>query len=151
MSETGESTLPRGVRNNNPGNIRKGIPWDGLASEQDDSAFDQFISPQYGIRALAKLLLAYQDFHGLRTLERMCARWAPASDNNDPLAYAQAVAQSMARDLGHPVGVRDPLILHDHQLLSAAVRGFIKVECAGYEYPPAVLYQGVSMADPGNV
>ncbi len=52
--------LPRGVRNNNPGNIRLGIAWNGLAPEQTDPDFCQFITPQFGIRALCIVLLTYQ-------------------------------------------------------------------------------------------
>ena len=53
---------PRGIRNNNPGNIRRnGDPWQGLAKEQNDREFFTFKSAVYGIRALARLLITYQD------------------------------------------------------------------------------------------
>ena len=52
-------TATRGERNNNPGNIRKGSNWQGLAPEQTDSAFGQFTEAKWGIRALAKVLLQY--------------------------------------------------------------------------------------------
>ena len=44
--------IARGERNNNPGNIRHGAKWQGLASTQTDKDFCQFISPEYGIRAI---------------------------------------------------------------------------------------------------
>jgi len=44
----------RGFRNKNPGNIRKGIDWQGMRPNQTDSAFVQFIDPVYGIRAMNK-------------------------------------------------------------------------------------------------
>lgn len=48
---------PRGIRNNNPGNIRRSSdPWQGLAKEQIDREFFKFKSSVYGIRALARLL-----------------------------------------------------------------------------------------------
>ena len=44
---------PRGIRNNNPGNIRRnGDPWQGLAKDQTDREFFTFQSAVYGIRAL---------------------------------------------------------------------------------------------------
>ena len=47
---------PRGIRNNNPGNIRKSnVKWQGLAAEQTDGAFYQFTRPEYGIRALCRV------------------------------------------------------------------------------------------------
>jgi seryl-tRNA synthetase len=57
---------PRGIRNNNPGNIRRnGDPWQGLAERQGDVEFFTFKTiPIYGIRALARTLIAYQDKHG---------------------------------------------------------------------------------------
>ena len=49
--------LPRGIRNNNPGNIRHGANWQGLnpKGRDIDSAFCVFTAPIYGIRALAKV------------------------------------------------------------------------------------------------
>ena len=46
-----KSTLPRGIRNHNPGNIRRSQdPWQGLASAQNDPEFFIFQSAIYGIR-----------------------------------------------------------------------------------------------------
>ena len=51
-----EKSIPRGIRNNNPGNIKKnGVDWDGLSEEQTDNTFFQFDDPVYGIRALTKI------------------------------------------------------------------------------------------------
>ena len=54
--------LPRGIRNNNPGNIRHGANWLGLNpnGRNIDSAFCVFTAPVYGIRALAKVLVNYK-------------------------------------------------------------------------------------------
>ena len=36
--------MSRGIRNNNPGNIRHGIDWDGLDKDQSkDEEFSQFL------------------------------------------------------------------------------------------------------------
>jgi hypothetical protein len=104
--------LPRGVRDCNPGNLRHGQPWDGLAAEQADPSFCTFVSPAYGIRAMCIVLLAYQERHGLKTLRQMISRWAPAGDNNSPLVYAQTVAKFMR------VGRDDVLNLRDAAVLS---------------------------------
>ena len=84
----------RGIRNNNPGNIRKSKdPWQGLAERQTDAAFFVFKSPLYGIRALARLLITYQDKKKLRTIKDIIRRWAPQTEN-DTNAYIISVADS---------------------------------------------------------
>ena len=85
---------PRGIRNNNPGNIRRNSdPWQGMAKDQADREFFTFKSAIYGIRALARLLITYQDKYGLCTIEGIITRWAPAIENNTA-SYIQAVARN---------------------------------------------------------
>ena len=41
--------LPRGIRNHNPGNLRRSAdPWQGLATTQTDEEFFQFAHAQGG-------------------------------------------------------------------------------------------------------
>lgn len=89
---------PRGIRNHNPGNIERGAPWQGLATPEEmtpaqraETRFCVFRSPKWGIRAIARVLITYQDRHGIRTPRGMIARWAPAAEN-DTAAYVRAVA-----------------------------------------------------------
>lgn len=95
--------LPRGIRNHNPGNIRKSTdPWQGLAKDQTDSQFFVFQSAIYGIRALARTLITYQDKHGLNTIEGIIRRWAPDVENNTN-AYIRAVAQRTGFEANRPL------------------------------------------------
>ena len=78
------TTVPRGIRNNNPGNIRVGDKWQGLmdpadmtAAQKREKEFCVFAEPKWGIRALARLLIAYKDKHGLNTVAGIINRWAP--------------------------------------------------------------------------
>tara|TARA_Y100000310_G_C20438461_1_gene694881 strand:- start:386 stop:790 length:405 start_codon:yes stop_codon:yes gene_type:complete len=81
----------RGIRNNNPGNIRKTRDaWEGL-SVGNDLEFFTFKSAKYGIRALAKVLLTYRNHYGLETIEEIISRWAPPSEN-DTESYINSVA-----------------------------------------------------------
>jgi hypothetical protein len=84
----------RGIRNNNPGNIRlrEGVHWEGQvdASTQTDVSFVQFIAPEYGIRAMAKIFRHYEAM-GINTVQACISRWAPPSENNTE-AYVNAVA-----------------------------------------------------------
>ena len=83
---------PRGIRNRNPGNIEyNGIQWDGLAAYTSDTRFCVFETMEYGVRALAKVLLTYQRKHGLSTVRQMIERWAPPSEN-DTESYVWHVA-----------------------------------------------------------
>lgn len=102
--------ITRGVRNNNPGNIRKGEKWQGLAPSQTDADFAQFISSYWGIRALAKTLKTYQSKHGLTTIAGIVARWAPPNEN-DTGAYIASVAKRTGLDKDAPVDFNNPLTL----------------------------------------
>lgn len=97
-------STPRGIRNFNPGNIDRvpGVRWQGQADDQSsDPRFVIFNGPRWGIRALARVLITYQDKRraadGSRidSVREIIARWAPASENNTG-AYAKAVASALS-------------------------------------------------------
>lgn len=83
---------PRGMRNNNPLNIRHNPDnqWQGVAAAQTDKDFVMFTHRFYGYRAAAKILITYRK-HGLDTPEKIITKWSPAWDGNDPEAYCRAV------------------------------------------------------------
>ena len=87
---------PRGIRNNNPGNVRLGTAWEGLVDQINgvaDPAFCQFIDAEHGIRAINHILNSYAA-RGVVALHDIISTWAPASEN-DTEAYIAAVASSM--------------------------------------------------------
>ena len=84
----------RGFRNNNPGNIRHGEKWYGLAEKQTDPDFCQFVSVEYGIRAIFKTLETYREKYGLKTVREIITRWAPPSEN-DTEAYIKNVEEQV--------------------------------------------------------
>lgn len=73
---------PRGIRNNNPLNLRWNSVnnWNGQVSK-DDKGFIIFDTVENGIRAAAKTLDTYSR-NGYNTIEKIIARWAPAVENN---------------------------------------------------------------------
>lgn len=94
-SGTGSTSGARGLRNNNPGNIRKSADkWQGLAAEQSDPAFFIFKEPKYGVRALGKILQTYRNKYGLQTVRDIIARWAPPNENNTT-SYVNSVARAL--------------------------------------------------------
>ena len=89
-----DMSLPRGIRNNNPGNVKKsGDNWQGKV-QGVDQVFESFKTPEDGIRAAGKLLLNYQRNHGLNTLDAILRRYAPKTENNTR-AYINAVSRSI--------------------------------------------------------
>lgn len=73
----------RGMKNNNPGNIRIGrSDWKGLKEVQTDKSFYQFIDLEWGIRAMIRLLQNYHKLYGINTIEEIINRYAPANENN---------------------------------------------------------------------
>lgn len=86
--------LPRGLRNNNPLNIRiSGIAWRGKRplSQNTDGSFEQFDTMQNGIRAALINLRTYIKKYRVNTPQTIVQRWAPASDGNNTAAYVQRV------------------------------------------------------------
>ena len=85
---------PRGIRNNNPGNIRIGNNWGGEVppSERTDRQFEQFVSLEHGYRALLITLRTYITKHRLTTLRGIITRWAPKSEN-DTEAYIRRASE----------------------------------------------------------
>jgi hypothetical protein len=80
--------LPRGIRDNNPGNIRfDGTQWEGITG--NDGTFCIFNTPENGIRAMARILRNYGKC-GIRSLASIITTWAPPSENNTA-AYIAAV------------------------------------------------------------
>ncbi|PHM37260.1 structural protein [Xenorhabdus mauleonii] len=74
--------MTRGIRNHNPGNIRHHDKWQGLRDEQTDKSFCQFVAPEYGIRAMLKILRNYERKYGYNTIRQFISRWAPPNENN---------------------------------------------------------------------
>lgn len=105
---------PRGLRNNNPLNIRRhSSKWLGEVDSLNgkrDTAFCQFSSLAYGYRACAKLLRTYQTKYKLYVLSQIIGRWAPPVENNTR-AYTTRVAQQMSKELGEPISVASLLDL----------------------------------------
>jgi hypothetical protein len=130
--------MTRGIRNHNPGNIRKtSIKWDGEVGG-GDATFETFCSPEYGIRALAKLLINYNKLHGLNTIRGLINRWAPPSEN-DTDEYVRFVEKKT----GYPAD--QVLDMGSPAMLVFLCRAIIHFENGGDPYSSEV-FDGVRMA-----
>lgn len=85
----------RGIRNNNPANIRRGCNWKGLAEKQTDKEFCQFVAITWGVRALLVTLRTYVVKHHLHTVREIITRWAPPSDGNNTEKYIEYVEKEI--------------------------------------------------------
>ena len=140
MTTTQTGRTPRGIRNHNPGNIRRSSdPWQGLAERQSDVEFFTFKSPIYGIRALARTLITYQDKHGLRTIRQIIGRWAPPVENNTN-AYVRAVAEATDLDADQM------LDLHNFDYLFPLTKAIIKHENGQQPYNEAQITKALVLA-----
>lgn len=75
-------TTPRGIRNNNPLNIRHNRDmFQGEVRPATDRSFKQFKSMAYGYRAAFVILGSYLG-RGLNTVEKIIGQWAPPTENN---------------------------------------------------------------------
>lgn len=133
---------PRGIRNHNPGNIeyRPKTQWQGQIGT--DGRFVIFSAPEYGIRAIIKILQNYQRKHGLKSLSAMLQRWAPPHENHTN-SYIAFVAQSL------DVSPDEALDLNDAKVAVGLVRAIIAQE-NGYAYrnyyPSETIAKGLALA-----
>lgn len=139
-------SAPRSVRNLNPGNLRIGQPWIGLATPEamtpdqlKETSFCVFISPIYGFRALALTLLTYQRKYKLRTIFSLISRFAPANEN-DTRAYVAHVSAALN------VLQNQPVNLEDFGTLAELCRAIAIHEAGAWLFDTQDLNAGVSMA-----
>ncbi|PHM61210.1 structural protein [Xenorhabdus ishibashii] len=130
--------MTRGIRNNNPGNIRHGDQWQGLCSRQTDKSFCQFIAPEYGIRAMLKILHNYVKLYGDNTIRQFISRWAPPNEN-DTESYITYVSQT--------VGVSSHAVIdvNDKSIMTALTKAMIQMENGKQPYSDDIFERALEM------
>lgn len=118
--------MTRGIRNNNPGNIRKdGTQWAGMLPNylQKDKHFIIFKEMRWGLRAMFRTLRTYHSKRLKRfTIENIIKRWAPEVDGNNVKVYTDYVST-------HTGISRDAIISIDNkQALKDIVRWMCMME-----------------------
>ena len=97
----------RGIRNDNPLNIRHGkSQWVGMREKQTDKQFVQFTERVYGYRAAFVLLRNYIG-KGKDTIGKIIAKWAPSSDGNNTQSYINYVSKSTGINASHALRWED--------------------------------------------
>lgn len=132
----------RGIRNFNPGNIRKGCNWKGLSAFQKDPDFCQFTSIKWGLRALCVTLRTYIRSHKRKNVSLIIQRWAPPEDHNNTVGYIDICAKSIGAEISktattdrekRDAGLNYEFTMKDFVVLcgepSDAMYGLVKAMC----------------------
>ncbi|NUB13708.1 hypothetical protein GAY28_13945 [Azospirillum brasilense] len=129
----GQERLPIGLRNNNPGNLRR---WGDAPIV---GGFARFKTPEAGLVAAARNLLSYQDKHGINTLAGIAGRWAPTGDGNDPAGYARSLSEQTG------IAPNQPLNLRDRDTLGPLLSAIIRQENGRQPYSQQQIEQAVKV------
>jgi len=134
--------IPRGIRNHNPGNIRESpfdrTQWVGERATDDDPAFEEFQAPEFGLRALARVLRTYSRRYGRRSVRELIGRWAPPNEN-DTLNYVRQVCLHLGVE---PDAVLD---LGDADTLADLMEAIIRHENGQQPYSRELILRGISL------
>lgn len=130
------SNTPRGIRNNNPLNIRIGNTWFGEVCNPTDGTFEQFSEMRYGVRAAFILLYRYIHRYKLNNIAKICTRWAPKCEN-DTIKYIETVSKISGIDVTQRLKFTDRMdMLNLFKGMCTAENGCVIDDCdikAGYE------------------
>ena len=144
----------RGIRNNNPLNIRHSADlWQGARRVQTDKSFVQFESMAYGYRAAWKTLESYwKHFKSVRqpfTVRNIISRWAPPTEN-DTEAYVRTVLGLTS--LGGKENLPRPFTGIALEKLVRLIIAMTVVECgiAYKDVDTQAIWEGYDLAFPGK-
>ena len=134
----GIEKLHRGIRNKNPGNIKLGTNWDGLAAEQTDPTICIFDEAVMGIRALQRILLTYRFTHKKATIDEIIYRWAPPSENSTD-KYVEFVCKKLNKE-------KDVRLNNSMEDYLPLVKAIIQMENGMQPYDDELLVEGMYKA-----
>lgn len=147
-------TRPRGIRNNNPLNIRHSKnQWQGTATTQTDKDFVQFQSMAYGYRAAWRTLNTYYQKLKERkkhfTVENIIRRWAPPTENDTP-AYIRTVLTLSG--IGGQENLLPPQNVMGYERLSRLIAAMTVMEngIRMSQVDTEAIFQGYRLAFPEN-
>ena len=113
---------PRGIRNNNPGNLNFAHqPCAVLEPARPGITprFARFSTPEDGLTALRDQLCRYILKDGIDTVMSIISKWAPPTEN-DTAAYIQGVAHSLNVEPDAQLGQPTPHLISG--LMNAIIR-----------------------------
>ncbi|MCM6996545.1 hypothetical protein M8N42_02780 [Enterobacter asburiae] len=117
----GYKSAPRGIRNNNPGNLNYAGQQGATMEGGEGGRFAVFESMQHGVAALYKQLQLYFK-RGINTLSSIVKTYAPASDNNNVDAYISALTKATGK------GANEVLDSGDTATIARLMKGIVDHE-----------------------
>jgi len=133
--------LPRGLRNNNPGNIRPNPKYTWYGQKGTEHGYCIFDDIEHGIRAMAKDLKS-KIGRGLNTMSKYIPVYAPPEDNNNTQGYINRVSKETGFN-------PNTVLTADKATLEKLVKAHIAVEVGddrAYLITDAMISEGVAMA-----
>lgn len=122
-SYLGRADLPRGLRNNNPGNlIKTSIPWVGKITPGNDARFEQFNSLEDGTRAMLMDIINDITKDGKDTIKRLINEYAPAHENNT-VAYINQVSKATGLNPDEKIVLSDTFLRNIAQVINQVENG----------------------------
>lgn len=122
---------PRGIRNNNPGNLNFVHQKGAILEPGPNARFARFPTPEAGLAALRDQLCRYITRDGIDTVSGIISKWAPPSENNTT-AYIRGVAHSLNVEPDTNLGAPTP------RLLTSLMNAIIRFENGQNPYGPLV-------------
>lgn len=117
-------SIPRGVRNLNPFNVKiSKQAWKGKLANNTDCIFEQFDTMENGIRCGLIILRTYIEKYKLHSIEEIIKRFAPDSENNTE-AYIRAVCRGTGFE-------RDTILFFDLEDMLPLTKAICKHENGG--------------------
>ncbi|MFZ6724711.1 hypothetical protein ACO0K2_04380 [Undibacterium sp. MH2W] len=132
VQTSAQSGDARGIRNNNPGNLRS---WGNMP--KDSGGYAVFPTKEAGLSATIQNLQAQQKLHGLNTIRGIISRWAPSNEND-----TQAYISDMVKRTGF--GADQQLNLNDSRTVAPLISGIVKHEGNGSGFSDDMINRAVS-------
>lgn len=129
----GNPSAPRGLRNNNPGNIESTNGKYGPEVQGKDPRFANYATPEQGLSAMNQLL----DKHNGESLTKIIGRYAPPNENNTS-NYINTLSKSTGLKPNDPVDMSNP------QTKAAIMKGIIQIENGHNPYPDNMISGAIS-------
>lgn len=138
MQTRKQKVIPRGLRNNNPLNIRIGNTWLGEREHPTDGEFEEFVSLACGLRAAFIILRRYIRRYHLNTVRLIVERWAPRNENE-----TEKYIQFVCKDTG--LMPNTTIQYEDEKTMYKLVGAMAFVEC-GQRIEKDEIIKGYSLA-----
>lgn len=133
--------MTKGIELNNPGDLEFNDhdKWQGLDNPPYEGRWFKFKAPVWGIRAISRTLITYQDKYNLHTIEDWITKYAPPAENNTA-AYIKAVCDESGYILNYPLDA------HSYECQRLIVPAIIHHEQGSMPYSNAQINEALKLA-----